>query len=407
MCDSCSSREQKIVQHGTELCPDPCDVHSLPSYVDLDPDEERIFGEQALQSKQAKAKKKAPTYVCRVPYCTDLTQKTSKTKKYKAIHTANLHMATYHRDMGQEALNKYFYQPEEDILESKAQEQAQSEPHMTGGSERDPMQPQAQMEGQDKPSDDIENPAPEEGAPQNRVPRSTSFSSTSSSASLPKPPSKPAPDEAAGHPPKQRNKRGKKGAIVVPTTRGGGPTQAVAQSKANAPQLAQAGEEKGGGEPPVARGQTKKIAPRKRGKKRKALSETDEDEDVDSSSSEESEAQDDDDESEEAEDEDDDDDEEEYEETEQEIQQTEKKKTARVQKRAVLNDYNQRRMAELAHGAQRVRSARIDSHQRQMRTRKRTAVDGIAAAEACTICNSTYVPELESDCTWCPVCLDN
>ena len=56
MCDRCSTKEQKIVYHVQLKCPKPTYIHDLPTYVDLQPDPNRIRGEQ-MNSKKSEARR--------------------------------------------------------------------------------------------------------------------------------------------------------------------------------------------------------------------------------------------------------------------------------------------------------------------------------------------------------------
>ena len=93
MCDRCSTKEQKIVYHLRLKCPKPSYIHDLPTYVDLQPDPNRIRGEQ-MNSKKKRGEKGVLTFSCKYIEC---VHHKSKRRAFRSATTANRHMQIKHK----------------------------------------------------------------------------------------------------------------------------------------------------------------------------------------------------------------------------------------------------------------------------------------------------------------------
>jgi hypothetical protein len=93
MCDSCSTKADEIVLHQLVDCPAPAYIHDMPTYVDLQPDFNRISGPQMKGRKNAK-KKKSTTFPCKIQGCDNHT---NPRKAFRKAHTANTHMSLEHK----------------------------------------------------------------------------------------------------------------------------------------------------------------------------------------------------------------------------------------------------------------------------------------------------------------------
>ena len=96
LCDSCSTKAQKMVLHVDTECPAPEYIHNLPEFVHKVPDPTRIQGKQVLGKKAAgmAGTKKTTSYACKYTLCAH------HTNRRKAFHnpvTANRHMKLIHR----------------------------------------------------------------------------------------------------------------------------------------------------------------------------------------------------------------------------------------------------------------------------------------------------------------------
>jgi hypothetical protein len=89
LCDSCSTKADKILYHTRKQCPAPAYIHDLPQFVDLRPDPARIFGPQ--MSRKAK-KTKGSIYPCKYTDC-----ERTKRRAFRQAATANRHMQIVHK----------------------------------------------------------------------------------------------------------------------------------------------------------------------------------------------------------------------------------------------------------------------------------------------------------------------
>jgi hypothetical protein len=94
MCDRCSTKEQLIVYHQQSDCPKPAYIHNLPTYVDLQPDPNRIQGEQVSSKKKNGSQKEKPTYACKFSNC---AHHKNKRRAFRSATTANRHMQLEHK----------------------------------------------------------------------------------------------------------------------------------------------------------------------------------------------------------------------------------------------------------------------------------------------------------------------
>jgi hypothetical protein len=92
MCDSCSTKAEKIVYHLQIDCPQPDYIHDLPVFEDLLPDAARITGLQHQRERKSGAKK-ATTFPCKIPTCPN---NLNKRRAHRSAKTANAHMRADH-----------------------------------------------------------------------------------------------------------------------------------------------------------------------------------------------------------------------------------------------------------------------------------------------------------------------
>jgi hypothetical protein len=97
LCEACSTQEQKLVFHAAAECPNPYNVHALPTYRDCAPDPSRIIPNKQKRRPLNRGEKASTMLVCKVIGCvTD----TGRPRRFKKAATANLHLKIYHKLTG-------------------------------------------------------------------------------------------------------------------------------------------------------------------------------------------------------------------------------------------------------------------------------------------------------------------
>jgi hypothetical protein len=99
MCDSCSTKQDCMVMHAQDECPDPRYIHDMPTYEELQPNAGRIHGEQVLSKKASAKSKSANTYPCKFADC---PHKTNKRRAFRSAARANAHMQGDHKPTAEE-----------------------------------------------------------------------------------------------------------------------------------------------------------------------------------------------------------------------------------------------------------------------------------------------------------------
>jgi len=93
MCDRCSTKDNTVVYHQQTECPAPQYIHTLPTYRDLQPDPNRIQGEQVPGNKKRGGKGPA-TFACKFKDC---EHHKNKRKAFRSATAANRHMRIEHK----------------------------------------------------------------------------------------------------------------------------------------------------------------------------------------------------------------------------------------------------------------------------------------------------------------------
>ena len=111
MCDRCSTVAQEATFHTQKECPAPQYIHDLPVYRDLQPDPNRIQGEQKEAGKQ-RGKGKTTTFPCKFVTCDHYL---NKRKAFRQAANANRHMRLEHNPTDEEFDGMAYPDGEQDV----------------------------------------------------------------------------------------------------------------------------------------------------------------------------------------------------------------------------------------------------------------------------------------------------
>ena len=98
LCEGCSTKEQSLQYHAMEECPDPQNVHDIPTYVPIEFDESRI--DQSKQKKRPRNRGEKQTQM--VGCALGCKSAAGRPRRFRSKMNANMHYKLEHKLTGAE-----------------------------------------------------------------------------------------------------------------------------------------------------------------------------------------------------------------------------------------------------------------------------------------------------------------